>query len=90
LEGIVPARDQEGRDAVGGKLTPSLIGTATLCRTPTPNVAAGGVQAGSNGDGLLRRGRPVAALSLDRNVAIRAYSGRNTIGMPSIGMGMPA
>src|SRR6185437_12287880 len=47
---------------------PSLIGTETLCRTPTPYVAGLGVQSGVNGDGLVLRGRAVAALSLDRSL----------------------
>jgi hypothetical protein len=36
--------------------TPSLIGTATLCRTPIPYRAGGASKAGVSGDELVRRG----------------------------------
>src|ERR1700737_1442370 len=50
--------------------TPSLIGTPTLWRTPTPNCAGLGVQDGVNGDALVLRTRLVPALRRDRTVAI--------------------
>jgi hypothetical protein len=50
--------------------TPSLIGAPTLCRIPTPNRAGLGAHGGENGDGLVLRARPVAALRRDRSVGI--------------------
>jgi uncharacterized membrane protein len=49
------------------RTTPSLIGTPTLCRTPTPYSAGPGSQGGVKGEGLVRRAFRVAAIyaSLD-------------------------
>jgi hypothetical protein len=56
------------------KTTPSLIGTATLCRTPIPYWAGGASKVGVRGDALVRRGARFVAPT--RRRGIRSFISR--------------